>query len=93
MCSQSVIMGDFNDRHGWTWPINPVNPFPAPSGPSQVEFDKLAAEVKALKKLLKAAQAFDEATGQKDCEQDEKVELLRRIAEHVGVDVSDLFPA
>lgn len=58
---------------------------------SREEFDALRCEVEELKALLLAAKAFDEATGQPDCEMDEKVELIKRVAEAVGVDLEDLF--
>lgn len=60
-------------------------------GVSQAEFDKLKREVEELKKLLEAAKAYDAATGQPDCETDEKVDLIKRVAELVGVDLEDLF--
>lgn len=55
------------------------------------EFDALRKEVEELKILLLAAKRFDEATGQADCEMDEKIELIRRVAEVVGVDVDEVF--
>ena len=55
------------------------------------EFDKLRADVEELKQLLKAAKAYDERTNQKDCEVEEKVELLRRVAKLVGVDLSEVL--
>lgn len=58
---------------------------------SKKDFDALRKEVEELKKLLLAAKAYDEATGQKDCEIDEKVELIRQVAELVGVDVDEVF--
>lgn len=55
------------------------------------EFEALRKEIEELKKLLLAAKAFDEATGQPDCEMDEKVALIRQIADLVGVDVDEVF--
>jgi hypothetical protein len=55
------------------------------------EFDALRREMEELKELLLAAKRFDEATGQPDCEMDEKIELIRRVAEVVGVDVDEVF--
>lgn len=60
-------------------------------GPSREEFDRLKKEVEELKLLLKAAQKFDEATGQPHCEQDEKIAFIKKIAEFVGVDLKDVF--
>lgn len=58
---------------------------------SKEEFEALKNEVAELKILLLAAKRFDEATGQKDCEMDEKIEFIRTVAEFVGVDVDDVF--
>lgn len=60
---------------------------------SKEEFDALRKEVEELKILLLAAKRFDEATGQADCEMDEKIELIRRVADFVGVDVDEVFGA
>jgi hypothetical protein len=58
---------------------------------SRSEFEALKAEMLELKELLKAAKKFDEATGQPDCELDEKVAMLKKFAELVGVDLSEIF--
>lgn len=55
------------------------------------EFDKLKADVEALKELLKAAKIYDEKTNQKDCEMDEKIEFIKKIADAVGVNLEDVF--
>ena len=60
---------------------------------SRAEFDALKAELESLKKLLKAAKIYDEETGQKDCEDPEKVAMFRKLAELVGVSMEDIFPA
>lgn len=99
MCTVSNI-GDgwgktFPPNHPWIQPyIDPSSP-PIPSpiliGVSREEFEALRKEVQELKKLLKAAKHFDEVTGQPDCEVDEKVALIKKIAEYVGVDLSDVL--
>lgn len=43
--------------------------------------------------MLKAAKAFDTATGQPDCEMDDKVKLIKEVAKMVGVDLGDIFGA
>jgi hypothetical protein len=58
---------------------------------SRAEFDALRKEVVELKKLLEAAKRFDEATGQPDCEMGEKIAILRKVAEAVGVNLDDVF--
>lgn len=49
------------------WP-NAIPPIP----PSRAEFDKLKKEVEEMKKLLEAAKAYDDATGQVDCHMEER---------------------
>jgi len=82
------------------WPYVPYEatpPYIAPvtiTLPPEVtkeEFDALKKEMEALKKLLLAAKAYDEATGQPDCEMEEKVDLIKKIAKIVGVDMKDVF--
>lgn len=106
MCIVSAVGDYFKDglpeRHPWVQPyVNPdtVKPtdwpkwpiLPQPDAPSKAEFDKLKAEVEALKELLLAAKKFDEKTGQPHCELDAKIDLIKKIAAFVGVDVSDVF--
>jgi len=55
------------------------------------EFEKLRYEVEELKALLKAAKRFDVNTGQQDCEHEEKIKIIRKVAEFVGVDIVDVF--
>lgn len=58
---------------------------------SREDFDALKREVEALRELLLAAKEYDEATGQSDCEMEEKIEFIRQVAEFVGVDVDEVF--
>lgn len=83
MCTYSMISDHYlNDR----WP-RVLPQFPQLPGPSQVEFDALKKEVEMLRELLKKAKIYDEETGQRDCETDDKVDLLKKIAKHLGVDM------
>jgi hypothetical protein len=75
-----------NDKNGIELPGTP------PPGPTPEEFDALKDEVKELRKLLQAAKEFDEATGQHDCEAEEKVRFIKDLAKFVGVDLSDVLP-
>ena len=103
MCVTSMIADHYrdkwNDRFGQiTWP-NTLQPV-MPTGPShitvigvdQAEFNKLKAEVEELKALLAKAKKYDEETGQRDCEMADKVALVRKVAEMVGVDLGDVLP-
>jgi hypothetical protein len=104
MCSVSAIGGEWTTLVPQTYPW--ITPYVQPNAPtiqpnfiynfpevSPEEFDRLKNEVEELKTLLQAAKKFDEATGQPDCEIDEKVGLIKRIAELVGVDMGDVFNA
>lgn len=58
---------------------------------SRDEFDRLFREVTEMKQLLLKAKEIDEKTNQPDCEQEEKVALLKAVAKAVGVDLSEVF--
>lgn len=62
-----------------------------PQGPTKQEFEDLKREVLQMKELLKKAKAQDEAEGNKDCEMEEKLKILRAVAEAVGVSLDDVF--
>lgn len=75
--------------------ISPPNLFEVyPESPEYVtkeEFEKLKKDFEAFKKLLLAAKEYDEVTGQPDCEMEDKVAMVRKVAEMLGVDVDDVF--
>jgi hypothetical protein len=101
MCSVSAVGGEWTKLVPQTYPW--LTPYVQPDAPptitynfpevSREEFDRLNNEVEELRTLLQAAKKFDEATGQPDCEIEEKVGLIKRIAELVGVDMGDVFDA
>jgi phytoene/squalene synthetase len=96
MCVVSALGDEWGKGFPDRWPnvpstSNPNVTYTFPTAISREEFDALKAEVEHLKELLKAAKIFDEATGQPDCEMDEKIELIRRVAELVGVDMDEVF--
>jgi hypothetical protein len=81
-------------------PALPVNPIPAWPQPStqiwltpigRQEFDDLKKEVETMKALLIKAKIYDEANGEPDCEMEEKIALLKRVAELVGVSLEEVF--
>jgi len=101
----SVIAEDWKRKFYGDYPqITPIIPYvPYGTGPagsptiyiqgvSQEEFDKLKKEMESLKKVLIAAKIYDEETNQKDCEKPELIELLRKVAEAVGVKIEDALP-
>lgn len=95
MCVTSVIFDSTKDM--WnpkpnytypTWPtFNPAAPTQPPeiwtppyTGPTKEQFQELI-------ELLKAAKKFDTATGQKDCENKMKMEMLKKMAAAIGIDL------
>lgn len=58
---------------------------------SRVEFEALKKSVEELKQLLIAAQKYDEAQGEPHCEHEEKIALIKKIAELVGVDLKGVL--
>lgn len=98
MCVVSNIGDGYRDTFPGRWPNVYPTPQPDPSkftfnfdNITREEFDALKAEVEELRKLLEAAKEFDKATGQPDCEMDDKVMLIKQLAELVGVDLGDVF--
>jgi hypothetical protein len=69
------------------WQLAPGQTFIPPSynGPTKEQFEEFL-------KLLRAAKKFDTLLGMKDCEMAEKLEWLKAIATHLGVDIKDLTP-
>ena len=61
------------------------------TGPSQADFDALKRDILQMKELLKKAKIYDEQTGQKDCEMEDKIKALRDIAVLVGISLDDIF--
>lgn len=97
MCAVSMVGDYFSET------IPRKYPFVVPDGsqqyqfypvypvPSKEEFDALKKDVADMKNLLLRAKAYDEETGQKDCEKAEKVAMLRDIAKAVGIDLDEVF--
>lgn len=84
MCVVSMVMDQAIKQ--WPEPITTPNLTwapPAYDGPTRAQFEELL-------KLLRAAKRFDEVTGQPDCELESKKDLIRKMAERLGVDVKDL---
>lgn len=98
MCTVSMIGDHYGEKFRPMWPQQPLQPstiqtITLPPAISREEFDALKRDVEEMKALLKRAKAYDEANGEPDCEMDEKVALLKRVAELVGVDLSEVFGA
>lgn len=97
MCVVSYV-GDYwreklPEKHPWAtpFPSDPIPNWPSSLNPTREEFEALKKEIEELKKLIIAAKEYDEKTGQPECETDEKVALIKKFAEYVGVDMKDVF--
>lgn len=92
------VVSNVGDYYARRWPEQYPTVVPAttttitwPPSISREEFDALKAEVQECKRLLRMAKQIDEALGEPDCEMEEKVELIRRVAGLVGVDLEDIL--
>lgn len=100
MCVVSNIGDSWRDDFPRSWPQFPPpskpetpNPLPwaIPQQVSQKDIDDLRKEVEELKKLLRAAKEFDEKTGQKHCEMEDKVRFIKQVAKSLGVNLEDVL--
>ena len=94
MCVVSMV-GDFYSEKfkqpDWRT-IFPITTGELPTtGVSRDEFEKLKKEVEEMRELLKRARDYDSRTNQPDCEMEDKVAILKKVAKLVGVDLSDIF--
>lgn len=99
MCVVSMVSDHYLDK--WTdrdpnrvqWPL-PYHPelgaIPQPQV-SVGEFNKLKEEVKELKALLIRAKKYDEDNNEPECELDDKIAKLKKIADLVGISLDDVF--
>lgn len=90
MCTVSNVGDYYNHK---TLPDHfPSYPsWPQGIPPTREEFDELKRSVEALKELLLAAKEYDRKMGEPDCEMEDKVALIKKLAEIVGVDLSQIF--
>lgn len=101
MCVVSMVGDHFHKKwhdHPWVYPQTPIIPTETKTiviGPTpeitKAEFDQLKRDVAEMKELLLRAKKYDEDHGEPDCHIDEKVEILRRVADLVGVDLTEIF--
>jgi hypothetical protein len=83
MCSYSFIADHYSSKFQRgldlsQWPAS----LPAVT---KAEFDELKKQVQDMKELLEKAADYDRRTGQPDCEMEDKVAFLRKVAEFVGI--------
>lgn len=55
------------------------------------EFDALKKEVEEMKQLLERAADYDKRNNEPNCEMEDKVALLKKVAEAVGVNLDEIF--
>ncbi len=92
MCTVSMVtdywnQNDRNKYNGIAQGIGGLNYNPV----SRAEFEQLRKEMLELKELLKSAKAYDVATNQHNCEKEENVKVLIRIAKALDIDFEDIF--
>lgn len=98
MCTVSMIGDHYADKWRPVPQNPPYQPTVIPTSPiylpppiTREEFDALKRDVEEMKLLLKRAKQYDADHGEPDCEMDEKLVILRRVAEMVGVDLTDVL--
>jgi hypothetical protein len=80
-----------------TSPYNPMNPTPQPfpfeekPNIGRWEFEQLRKEVEEMKQLLIKALDYDKRNNEPDCQIEDKLETLRRIAAEVGINLDDIL--
>jgi len=94
MCAVSMITQYYSDKWNKWWPEEwaPTSFVPAhpPTFLDIGEVEALRKEVEDLKGLLKVAKKYDKDNNQPDCEKGDKVEIVKRVAELVGVELEEL---
>lgn len=103
MCVVSAVGDNWRDTFPKKYPAweDTVKYWPMVQNPTSVvkdaDLESIRAEIASirsdmleLRKLLKAAIEYDEKTGQRHCETEDKIALIKKVADAVGVDLSDL---
>lgn len=88
MCVVSMIGDHFNQK--WNRPYY-QEMFTNIPEVNRKEFEDLKAEVEEMKVLLTRAKEYDERNNEPNCEIEEKMTLLRKIADLVGVNLDDVI--
>lgn len=88
MCTVSMIGDHFNEK----WKQPPYQQiFTNIPAVSRAEFEALKKEVEEMKALLKRAKEYDEKNNEPNCEIEEKMAMLRKFADAVGIDLDDVI--
>lgn len=99
MCVSSMIGDHYRDKWGQQPWFPGIQIFPQSQPPltgvftpiSRQEFDDLRRDVGEMKELLRRAKIYDEKNNEPACEMEEKMDLLRRVAKLVGVEIDDVL--
>lgn len=103
MCTVSAVGDGWTHQLPANWPdiyrqvpkgepTIPLGVIPAIQPPvSREEFEALKLEMQELKKTLLKAKEIDIREGNPDCEMEDKIKILKAVAEAVGVDLSEVF--
>lgn len=88
MCVVSMIGEHYQDK----WQQPHYYPYVySPETVSKLEFEALKREVEEMKKLLERALKYDKDNHEPNCEHEDKVAFIKKMAELVGVDLSEIF--
>ena len=101
MCVVSNIGDHYRTGDGWPWkPVQPTVPVDPTIPPDFIkiweehakdaEINDLKKRVESLEELLRKGKQYDDENGEPECEMDEKVELLKKLAKELGVELE--FP-
>jgi len=95
MCVVSMVGDHYNEWYPKvypdvfpSWPPETVR---LPDSITRQEFDALKKTVEEMRDLLKRAIKYDEDNDEPHCEVEEKMALLRRVAEAVGISLDDVI--
>lgn len=95
MCVVSMIGDNYRDMwqpKPWFEPATLPSPtFPPTPTITRQEFDELKRQVFEMKELLKRAKEYDARNNEPECEVDEKMDVLRKVAKLVGVSLDDVI--
>ncbi len=93
MCVVSMVGDHYNDKWEPYRKYIQTGIFPTYTPPqvSKEEFDSLKKEVENMKELLKRAKIYDEKNNEPDCEIEDKMEFLRKVAKLVDIDLDDVI--
>lgn len=92
MCVVSMIGDHYSQKYKDQFPqAQQQNQTTITAWPNRQEFEALKKEVLEMKELLKKAKVYDEVNNQKDCEMEEKIKILKAVADAVGVSLEEVF--